>query len=138
MPEIVIKFDTADGPAACVDAISAALAELGPLTLRSADDTALLTTTASTERLGRQVDALRVGCAGELAERSRASLGSDSLAARKGCGSAAELVTRATRISGSSARSRIKLGEQTRSQLSLSGVEFAPRFPRIAAALEAG
>jgi hypothetical protein len=138
MPEIVIKFDTADGPAACVDAISAALAELAPLPVRSVDDTALLTTTASTERLGRQVDALRVGCAGELAERSRASLGSDSLAARKGCGSAAELVTRVTRISASSARSRIKLGEQTRSQLSLSGVEFAPRFPRIAAALEAG
>ena len=136
MPEIVITFDTADGPAASIDAISAALAHVFPLDLRSADGDAVLATTASAERLGRQVDALRVGCAGELGERSRASLGSASLAAEKGCSGAAELLTRVTRISASSARSRLKVGEQTRPQLSLSGVEFPPRFRRIAAALK--
>lgn len=138
MSEIVIQFDSADGPATCIDAISAALAHVFPLDLRSADGDAVLVATASAELLGRQVDALRVLCAGELGERSRASLGSAALAAEKGCSGAAELLTRITRISGSAAHSRIKLGEQTRSQLSLSGVEFPPRFPRVAAALEAG
>jgi hypothetical protein len=138
MSEIVIKFDTADGSTAAVDAISRALAELVPLGVGSCDDDAVLTLTAAVEGIGRSVDALRIRCADELGERSRVSLGSASLAVRKGCGSAAELLTRVTRISLSSARGRLKLGGETRHQLSLSGVEFPARFPRVAAALEAG
>ncbi|HEU4807341.1 MAG TPA: DUF222 domain-containing protein [Homoserinimonas sp.] len=138
MPKIVISFDTADGPTAGIDAISGALAQILPLGVRAADDDTVLTVTAAVEGLGRAVDALRIECAAEVGERSRVSLGTASLAAKKGCGSPAELLTRVTRTSASSARSRLKLGGETRAQLSLSGVEFPARFPRIAAALEAG
>ena len=138
MPNIVISFDTAEGPAAAIDAISGALAQTLPLGVRAADDDTMLAVTAAVEGLGRSIDALRIECAGEIGERSRVSLGTASLAAKKGCGSAKELLTRVTRISNSSARSRLKLGGETRTQFSLSGVEFPARFPRVAAALEAG
>src|SRR5690554_5772641 len=109
MSKIVIQFDTVDGPAAGVAAISDALAQLRPLGIRSQNDDAILALTAAVETAGRAVDALRIECAAELGERSRVSLGAASLAAKKGCGSPAELLTRITRISASSARSRLKL-----------------------------
>jgi hypothetical protein len=135
---IVISFDTAEGPAAAVGAISAALAQALPLGLCATGDDTVLAVTAAVEGIGRRVDALRLECAGEIGERSRVSLGPASLAARKGCGNAAELLTRVTRVSHSSARTRLKLGGETGAQLSISGVQFPARFPRIAAALEAG
>src|SRR5690554_2856465 len=107
MSEIVIQFDTAAGPAAAIDAISDALTYVLPLDVRAASDDDVLTVTAAAEGLGRAVDALRIECAGEVGERSRVSLGSASLAAKKGCGSAKELLTRITRISNSSARGRL-------------------------------
>ncbi|MEX1078790.1 MAG: DUF222 domain-containing protein [Homoserinimonas sp.] len=138
MSKIVISFDTTDGPLAAVAAISDALTRALPLGIRAADDDTVLAVTAAVEGVGRAVDALRVDCAGEIGERSRVSLGSGSLVVKKSCGNAAELLTRVTRTFHSSARARLKLGAETRSQLSLSGVEFPARFPRIAAALEAG
>jgi hypothetical protein len=138
MSKIVIQFDITDGPAAGIAAISDALAQLRPLGICVQDDDAMLALTAAVEGIGRAVDALRIECAGEVGERSRVSLGAASLAAKKGCGSPVELLTRITRTSASSARARLKLGGETRAQLSLSGVEFPARFPLVAAALDAG
>src|SRR5690606_31668730 len=76
--------------------------------------------------------------AGEVGERSRKELGSASLACRKGCRTASELVQRVTRTSGGTASRRLKLGADTRRQLSLSGVAFPARFPRVSAALNEG
>src|SRR5690554_4092856 len=102
-----------------------------------ADDT-LLVTTGHLERLGRAVDARRVEAAGELQHRSRSTLGSASLAVRKGCRDAVELLRRVTLGSTATVRRRLKLGVETRAQEALSGDVFPPRFPHIAAALQYG
>ncbi len=102
-----------------------------------ADDT-LLATTGSLERLGRAVDARRVEAAGELHHRSRSTLGSASLAVRKGCRDAVELLRRVTLASTVTVRRRLKLGAETRPQESLTGGLFPPRFPHIAEALTDG
>src|SRR5690554_869172 len=102
-----------------------------------ADDT-LLVTTGHLERLGRAVDARRVEAAGELQHRSRSTLGSASLAVRKGCRDAVELLRRVTLGSTATVHRRLKLGGETRFQEALSGDVFPPRFPHIAAALQDG
>jgi hypothetical protein len=138
MPTIVLDFDSSAGLAELVDALADAVSQAGPPGLRAVDDDELLAVTAAVERLGRAVDAIRVECAGEMGDRSRSSLGGESLSARRGCANAAELLTRVTRSSRSGARARLKLGAETRAQSSLSGVEFPARFPGVAAALHAG
>src|SRR5690606_35783758 len=83
-----------------------------------ADDT-LLATTGTLERLGRAVDARRVEAAAELQHRSRSTLGTASLAVRKGCRDAIELLRRVTFASTVTVRRRLKLGGETRPQESL-------------------
>lgn len=119
-------------------AIALSLAEaVPPRQLYALKDDALLDTTAAIEHLGRYVDALRVEAAAEIADRSRGVVDrSDGLAARKGCRNAAELVERVTRVSGSTASRRIKLGNETRA--CGPGLSFPARFPIIADALESG
>lgn len=102
------------------------------------DDDELLALTGTIERLGRAVDALRVTAAGELGQRSRPALGSESLAARKGCRNAIELLRRVTLVSSSTASSRLTLGAETRTRQSLSGDPFPARFARVASALALG
>ncbi|MHA6695232.1 HNH endonuclease signature motif containing protein [Homoserinimonas sp. A520] len=106
--------------------------------LRPVSDDTLLVTTGHLERLGRVVDARRVEAAGELQHRSRPTLGSASLAVRKGCRDAVELLRRVTLGSTATVRRRVKLGAGTRVQEALSGDLFPPRFPHLAAALEKG
>jgi hypothetical protein len=106
--------------------------------LRAVADDRLLLTTGQLERLGRVVDARRVEAAGEVAHRSRPTLGSASLAVRKGCRDAVELLRRVTLASTANVRRRVKLGAETRVQIALSGDLFPPRFPHLAVALENG
>ncbi|MHA6695681.1 DUF222 domain-containing protein [Homoserinimonas sp. A520] len=106
--------------------------------LRPVSDDTLLVTTGHLERLGRVVDARRVEAAGELQHRSRPTLGSASLAVRKGCRDAVELLRRVTLTSTGTVRRRVKLGAETRVQVALSGDLFPPRFPHIATALHDG
>ena len=47
-------------------------------------DDELLANTSALEALGRLVDARRVACAGEVAERSRVELGDQRLSTRRG------------------------------------------------------
>lgn len=84
------------------------------------------------------VDARRVEAAGELQHRSRPTLGAASLAVRKGCLDAVELVRRVTLASSVTVRRRLKLGADTRMQEALSGDLFPPKFPHIADALQDG
>ncbi|MEX1079296.1 MAG: DUF222 domain-containing protein [Homoserinimonas sp.] len=106
--------------------------------LRELADDTLLTTTGILERLGRAVDARRVEAVGELQHRSRPTLGTASLAVRKGCRDAVELARRVTLSSTVTVRCRLKLGAETRRQEAPSGELFPPRFPHIADALESG
>lgn len=90
------------------------------------------------EAVGRRVDALRVALAGEVAERSRRELGSESLAARRGCRTGAELVQRATGVARATALRRIRLGAAVRPGTSLTGEVLPPRFSAVAEGLARG
>jgi hypothetical protein len=128
-----------NSPADALDAITGDLAaSVTRGELRGLADEVLVTTVSAIERLGRRVDALRVAAAAEVGERSRKELGLAGLAATKGCRNANELLQRLTLASAVSIERRLALGLQTRSQLSLAGIEFPARFPRVAEALDSG
>jgi Domain of unknown function (DUF222) len=112
-----------------------ALAEGG---LRSTSDDDLLTLLASVEAAGRKVDALRVAAAAEVSERSRRSLGSEGLAARKGCRNGNELIRRTTLVTSGTAARWINLGTATRARDSLTGAIGTSRFPAVANAFAFG
>ena len=101
-------------------------------------DDELVANTSALEALGRLVDARRVTCAGEVAERSRVELGEQRLSSRRECRSAVELLERVTQASAFEARRRIALGSATRARAGLTGEPIAAVFPRVAAALAAG
>ena len=110
-----------------------------PRRMQGLKDDDLLESMAAIEHLGRYADALRVEAAAEVAQRSKGVVTrSDGLAARKGCHNAAELIERVTRVSGGTAARRIKLGQETRTMVSVSGFSGRARFPFIADALESG
>ncbi|MHA6668231.1 HNH endonuclease signature motif containing protein [Homoserinimonas sp. A447] len=138
MSRIVFTFETADASASASE-LSRAVAEVLPTgEVVGLSDDALLQHGASLEQLGRQIDARRVEWAAEVGERSRRELGSASLAAKKGCRTAVELIQRVTRTSGATVSRLLKLGAETRPQRSLAGVEFPARFPRVSEALNNG
>jgi hypothetical protein len=101
------------------------------------DDSELLAVLNRLEQPGRLIDAARVRTAAEAADRSRADLGHDGLAWRAGCRNAADLVTRATRVSTREAMQRIKLGSVLASRVNVLGVSPS-RFPVVAAAVASG
>lgn len=137
MPSSVTSFEVEVDQ--LIDALTASLESVLPAgAFRQLADDTLLTTTGTLERLGRAVDARRVEAAGELQHRSRPTLGTASLAVRKGCRDTVELLRRVTLASTVTVRRRIKLGTETRPQEALTGESFPPRFPSIAEALTAG
>jgi hypothetical protein len=122
-----------------LDALSARLElAVAPGQIQSLADDELLGALGAIERLGRRIDALRVEAAGEVGDRSRVEHGRDGLSARKGCRNASELIERITLVSGSTARRRLTIGHETRTQRSLSGDPFPARFPHVAEALSVG
>jgi Domain of unknown function (DUF222)/HNH endonuclease len=106
--------------------------------VRGLTDENLLSTIRDIETLGRQVDALRVAAAGELAARSRTELGAAGLAARKGCRNANELLQRLTRVSGATGAARLGLAAVTRPDVTISGTPIPAAFEHVRAALDAG
>lgn len=121
-------------PAGAVDALVGVRA----LDLAGLDDDVLIDLVRGAEEAGRVVDAARVLLAGEVARRSRASLGAERLCARYGCRNAAELITRITHVSRSTALERIRLAEPLVPSWSLSGEPLPALFPEVARALEWG
>lgn len=122
-----------------IDSLTSSLNTVLPTgVFRQLGDDTLLAATGSLERLGRAIDARRVEAAGEVAHRSRHTLGSGSLAIRKGCHDAVELLRRVTLASTATVRRRVKLGAETRPQESLTGEAYPPRFPSISDALREG
>jgi hypothetical protein len=128
-----------DDLAPALQALANATADLvRPGEVAGLADDDLLVVTAAVEALGRRVDALRVHCAGELAERSRRELGPDRLSAKKGCRTPAELIARVARVAESTAARRIRLGSEIRVRTSLVGEDLPPRFECVAASLGSG
>ena len=110
---------------------------LGAATQGMGDD-ALLDLLRHAEAVGRAVDAVRMVAAGEVAHRSRPSLGSDRLSARMGCRTPAELVGRVTAVAGRTARIRIAQAGPVRGGTSLGGERLPGTFPLLRRALESG
>lgn len=94
-------------------------------------DDELLILLADAEAVGRLADGLRVLGAGVVAERSRPSLGEQRLSARRGCRTPAELVERTTRVSGATARQRIRAAAPVQTTAALSGELLPARFPLV-------
>ena len=105
---------------------------------RALDDNALLQTAGVLKRVGRLVDALRVAAAADVADRSRPEVSTGKLSVKKGCRSATELVKRVTGVSVTIANRRIRIGGALRTQYSITGMDFPPTFPVVAAAVGAG
>ena len=106
--------------------------------VRGLDDDVLLAVTGAIEHVGRRIDALRVATAGELAERSRPVLGTERLSAKRGCRTPSELIQRVTQVSAMTAERRMRLGGHLRTDYTLTGMPFPPKFPLIAEALATG
>ncbi|MGO3797519.1 MAG: DUF222 domain-containing protein [Pauljensenia sp.] len=101
-------------------------------------DDELLVLLADAEAVGRLADGLRVLGAGVVAERSRPSLGEERLSARRGCRTPAELVERTTRVSGATARQRIRAAAPVQMAAALSGELLPARFPLVRPGLGTG
>ena len=90
------------------------------------------------EEYGRLVDASRLAIAAEVEHRSRRTLGTEGLAATRGCRSGTELLERTTGATVATIRRRVRLGERLRGRSGLTGDVFPAQFPVVAAALSGG
>lgn len=126
-------------PAPALDEVSGSLAGLLAFdAVCGFSDNALLETTGALERLGRWLGAMQVSVATELDHRSRHELGTDGLAASKGCRNSTELLERITLASSETIAKRLKIGRNTRTRYSLVGEQLPAQFAHVAAALAAG
>lgn len=90
------------------------------------------------ERLGRITDAARLALAGEVGRRADAEFGEDSITARFGCGSAAELVERTTGVSAATARARVRDAKAITGRVTLTGQSRPAPLEHARAALVSG
>lgn len=100
------------------DALGGALADDAQ---RSLSEGELINAVRAAEELGRWADSLRLMLAGEVGRRSEAELGEDRITKRYGCADAAELIERATLVSGSTARARLRTAKATTTRVTLTG-----------------
>lgn len=105
-----------------VDALEGLLAEpLSRAAHRGLGDAELVDALRVAEQLGRWTDAVRLTLAGEVGRRAESDHGDDRISSRFGCGSAAELVERATLVSGATARARLRDAKSITTRVSLTG-----------------
>lgn len=122
-----------------LDSIVEQLGRLGaPDEVSGLADDELLMSTGALERLARWVGALQVAVAAEVDHRSRHELGTDGLAATKGCRTSTELLERITLASSETLSKRLKVGRNTRTRCSLVGEQMPASFPHVAEALASG
>jgi len=86
----------------------------------------------------REIDARILSLSGEVAERSRNTLGPAGLASRSGCTNAPALVAEIGRITSAEASKLCRLGTAVAPRLGLTGDRMPPLFPHVADALTAG
>ncbi|MBF4633423.1 DUF222 domain-containing protein [Agreia pratensis] len=98
----------------------------------------LLTSAHDWEAAGRATDAARVWVAAEIENESRRELDSAGLAYRHGFPTAKKLIAATAHVSERTAGSRMALGRQLRSSLSITGLPVPSSFPAVENALHAG
>ena len=123
-----------------LDEVTALAGAAGALEARWRDlsDDELLECGAEWERLGRLVDARRIGFAAEVEDRSTAAGAGLRLPARFGLRDGTDLVSRTTRVSRREAAGRVNLGSDLRPRSTLTGEALPGRFPALAEAVESG
>ncbi|GAB3128184.1 hypothetical protein GCM10027056_29110 [Glaciibacter psychrotolerans] len=122
---------------AAVEQARSVLAVLGTVSPDRFTDDDLLGVLGAFEGVGRLVDAGRVAVAATVEERSGRWLGRDSLAAKRGCTSGIDLITRVTRVSGREAKRRSALGLRMRDTQHV-GTIIPALFPTVGAAVASG
>jgi len=86
----------------------------------------------------RRVDAVIARLAGEVADRSRPSLGVDGLARRYGATNPGALVASVGLVSHADGRRYCRVGEATAIRTTLGGEPLPPSYPVLARAVDAG
>ncbi|MBB5642119.1 HNH endonuclease signature motif containing protein [Cryobacterium roopkundense] len=131
--EVVALLERADA------SVAAALAEVNFQQFTGDEALAVM---AAVEKLGRRADGARVASATDVASRADAALGHESLAYKNGCRGKYELITAVTRISGSEAKRRMRLGGlvsgAAHSASGLLGQEIPVQHPAVAEGLASG
>ncbi|UFS57881.1 HNH endonuclease signature motif containing protein [Subtercola endophyticus] len=124
----------------CVARAVAAICESGAFEAAAPcglSDDALMAGLVAAEQLGRLGDWARVQMAGEVGHRSRRELGPEGLAASKNFSNAAELIASAASVFASTARARVRLGEEVR-QSEFFSSPLPARFAEVRDALASG
>lgn len=98
-------------------------------------DVELTEAVTAVERLAWQVQSLQIVVAGEVDTRTRNRPTTESLALTRGCRTAVDLLQKATLISRREAGQRIRLAQNTRDEVSLTGAPVEARFPVVAQAI---
>ena len=101
-------------------------------------DTELMRALADRCERRRSDDADIARLSAELAERSRSTLGSNSLASRMRASGAAALVVTIGRITRADAARYVAVGSATAARVSITGEALEPRYPYLADALATG
>ncbi len=114
------------------------MATLAPQDVGSLEGAALLDACRELALAANRLEALQTRVAAQIWSQSEGAGGRDSLARQHGCRNSVELIQRLTGASAQTVSARVKLGRQTRSELSLLGEQLAPRQEHLAVALDSG
>ncbi len=110
----------------------------GPVDPERLSDAELMLALEEGFALKRQADAWLARLAGQVAHRSRSSLGPEALAIKAGSGSAASLLTEVGQISLAEAGRLCRVGEATAARVGFLGEPMPALYPILGAELDAG
>ncbi|UNK71154.1 DUF222 domain-containing protein [Microbacterium sp. H1-D42] len=98
----------------------------------------LVATSAALGSMRRQLDALQVEVAAEIAHESRPELGADSLAKQNGFRNPAQMIAATTGSSTGDAARLVELGKTVAPRTDLVGDPLPPKYPAVQSALRSG
>ena len=111
---------------------------LTPQEVGSLEGAALLNACRELALAANRLEALQTRVAAQIWSQSEGAGGPDSLAKQHGCRNSVGLIQRLTGASARTVSARVRLGRQTRSELSMLGEQLAPRQEHLATALDSG
>jgi hypothetical protein len=122
----------------CSEELAGWAADLSVRGLGSQPDDFVLSTIVRVEEASRFLDGVKLQLAAIVEERTNWGGINDGMAFPYGHTRSAPLIEELTRISGSDASRRVRLGSQLRAQTSIHGDVIPPRYEEVAAAVMAG
>ena len=101
-------------------------------------DTGVINSLHAIQQHMRTANIARIALAGQIAERSRASLGEAGMARKAGYGRAALMVAAICSITPAEAFRLCEVGLATRTRTAIDGTPLPARYPVVAAAISGG